>query len=202
MGTDFSSLEEAPLARGGKIDISRVPGPIGYTDFVAGLIPSYTRLGWSALVNPILKLAYICFFTGPKIAEEDDIILRFNNLRMLYGGRSFTPWAAYEGGTDLSYGLGTENSIAAYTCGLEYSRRIRKVMGTPATVLIPAHGGKTLRYGTLFAPYENTALDEGIISIEAEEKALVCKGKDKSQSFTADPGFKVLKEIQQRYSEL
>jgi hypothetical protein len=202
MGADFPSLEEVPLARGGKIDLSRVPDPVGYADFVTGLIPAYARLGWSALVNPFLKLAYICFFTGPKTAEEDDIILRFNNLRMLYGGRSFTPWAPYEGGTDLTYCLGTENSLAAYTYGLEYSRQVREVMGAPATVLIPAHGEKTLRYGTLFAPYEDTALDEGVVSIEAEEAALVCRGKHESSRFRADPGFKVLRDIQQRYSGL
>jgi hypothetical protein len=202
MGADFSSLEEAPLARGGKTDISRVPGPTGHTDFAAGLIPAYARLGWSALVNPNLKLAYVCFFTGPKTAEEDDIILRFNDLWMQYGGRPFTPWAPYEGGTDLTYCLGTGNSTAAYTYGLEYSRRVREVMGAPATVLIPANGKKTLRYGTLFAPYEKTSLDEGIVSLEAEETALVCKGKGETHLFNADPSFKALKEIQQRYSGL
>ncbi|MDR2103011.1 MAG: hypothetical protein LBP42_02790 [Treponema sp.] len=196
LGSDFSSLEEAPLARGGTVDLSQVPEPVGYTDFVSGLIPAYTRLGWSALVNPSLKLAYICFFTGPKAAAEDDIILRFNDLWMQYGGRPFTPWAPYEGGTDLSYCLGTENAAAAYTYGLEYSRRVREVMGAPTTVLIPALGKKTLRYGVLFAPYENHTLDEGIISIEAQEAALICKGKHAIQQYHADPGFTVLKKIQ------
>jgi hypothetical protein len=72
-------------------------------------------------------------------------------------------------------------------------------MGPPATVLIPAYGKKTLRYGTLFAPYEDAVLDGGIVSVEAEEAALVCKGREKSCIFKADPGFKVLKEIQQGY---
>ncbi|MDR3138845.1 MAG: hypothetical protein LBT95_04125 [Treponema sp.] len=200
METDFSSLEEAPLARGGTADLSQVPEPVGYTDFVSGLIPAYARLGWSAVVNPSLKLAYVCFFTGPKAGGEDDIILRFNDLWMQYGGRPFTPWASYEGGTDLSYCLGTENAVAAYAYGLEYSRRVREVMGAPATVLIPALGKKTLRYGVLFAPYENHALDEGIISIEAEAAALICKGKHKIQHYNADPEFRMLKKIQLAYA--
>jgi hypothetical protein len=200
LGSEFKSLDQAPLAQGGTVDISLVPGPIGYTDFAAGVIPSSARLGWSALVNPSLKMTYICFFTGPGAGGADDIILRFNDLWMQYGGRPFTPWAAYEGGTDLSYCLGTENSAAAYAYGLEYSRQVKTLLGAPATVTIPAGGTKTLRYGSLFASYAETGLDQGIEGIEGEESGLICTGKGKSQRFKADPAFDLLKGLQKKYT--
>ena len=196
----FSSLAEAPLGSGGTVDLSRVPGPTGYTDFATGCIDSAAALGWSSLVNPSLKAAYICFFPGAASAEKDDIVLRFNSLWMQYGGRAFTPWAAYEGGSDLTYCLGTENSISAYAEGLEYSRRIGKVLGAPATETIPASGQKVLRYGSLFAPYGDQVLSEGIISIEGETGALVCSGKNGSFRFAADPSFAVLKKLEKRIS--
>jgi hypothetical protein len=214
LGREFDSLEGAPLAQGGKVDISQVPGLLGFTDFVTGVIPPSAKLGWSALVNPALKLAYVCFFTGPGSAAEDDIILRFNDLWMQYGGRPFTPWAPYEGGTDLAYCLGTENAAAAYAYGLEYSRQVKQVLDAPATVLIPAHGARTLRYGVLFAPYEGAVLDQGIRTVEAgdgrtgraEGKSggaggshLICSGTKEFWSFAADPAFTVLKQIEARY---
>jgi hypothetical protein len=158
-------------------------------------------------VNPALKLAYVCFFTGPASAEEDDIILHFNDLWMQYGGRPFTPWAPYEGGTDLTYCLGTENAVSAYAYGLEYSRQAKQVLNAPATVRIPAHGARTLRYGVLFAPYEGTALDQGIRTIETDGKTdsgadgprLVCSGSKESRFFNADPAFTVLKQLDALY---
>ena len=193
---EFPSLKEAPLQTGAKADISRVPGPIGYTDFATGRIDSSVSLGWSSLVNPALKAAYICFFTGPASAKEDDIIFRFNNLWMQYGGRPFTPWAPYEGGTDQTYCLGTENSAAAYAQGLQYSRLIGKVLGVPATISIPGRNQKVIRYGCLFAPYEGSALDEGVISLKAENNALTAGGKGSSWRFAADPFFRVLKFLE------
>jgi hypothetical protein len=198
IAAEFPSLTEAPLSAGGKVDLSRVPGPLGYTDFAAGRIDSSVSLGWSSLVNPGLKAAYICFFTGPASAAEDDIIFRFNNLWMQYGGRNFTPWAPYEGGTDLVYCLGTENAAAAYAQGLEYSRRIGKVLGAPTTVTIPAGGQKTIRYGCLFAHYDGSALDEGVLSLNAEAGFLVSEGKGGSQRFAADPSFAVLKALEKK----
>jgi hypothetical protein len=209
-GAEFSSLSEAPLSAGGKADLSHVPGPIGYTDFATGSIDSSLPLGWSSVVNPSLKAAYCCFFpgpasapsSGPALAGDDQIILRFNNLWMQYGGRPFTPWAAYEGGTDLTYCLGTENSIAAYANGLEYSRQIGKVLGVPSTLFIPGGSRKYIRYGCLFAPYDSQVLDQGILSIEAETKALVANGSAGYQRFDADPLFTVLKALEKKTSSL
>ena len=195
-GTEFQSLAEAPLGSGGKADLSRVSGPIGYTDFAAGSIPASAALGWSSVVNPALKAAYICFFPGPAAAGEDDLIFRFNNLWMQYGGRHFSPWAAYEGGTDFAYCLGTENSRSAYALGLDYARQKGQVLGAPTTATIPAGSQKTIRYGTLFAPYEGSVLDEGTLSLDAEDGALVGSGKGGTCRFAADPGFAVLKGLE------
>jgi hypothetical protein len=142
-------------------------------------------------------MTYLCFFTGPAIAAKDDIILRFNDLWMQYGGRPFRPWSPYEGGTDLTYCLGTENAVAAYSAGLEYSRRIGKVLDIPATVTIPANGGRVLRYGTLFAPYSNDSLSEGIKVVEEVQGALICTGaKGESWHFPADQSFAILKRLE------
>jgi hypothetical protein len=196
-GKEFSSPEQAPLAKGGTVDISLIPPPIGYTDFVQGSIPVKNVLGWSALVNPVAKMAYVCFFPGPAGAVEDDIVLRFNCLWMQYGGRPMTPWAAFNGGTDLTYCLGTENVIAASTGGLSYSRQVSSLLGAPTTVIIPAGGQKTLRYGTLFTPYDSQVLDTGIQAVSAEDARIIAAGRSgTSCSFTADPGFVVLRTIE------
>ncbi|MDR0601145.1 MAG: hypothetical protein LBG42_02065 [Treponema sp.] len=195
MGAEFSSLAEAPLSGGGTIDISLVPGPTGYTDFASGAIPASSALGWSAVVNPNLGLAYICFFPGKAAAAEDDIVLRFNDLWMQYGGRNFTPWAPFEGGTDFTYCLGTENAAAAFAYGLDYSRRVKELLGAPAVVTIPAGKSRTLRYGTLFAPYGERTLDGGIASVEGGGGSLACGGKTGTVRFGADGEFRVLKKI-------
>jgi hypothetical protein len=196
---EFGSLVQAPLAKGGVTDISRIPGPIGYTDFATGAIPAENCLGWSALVNPLLKMTYICFFTGPGAQGEDDIILRYNDLWMQYGGRPFTPWAPYDGGTDLTYCLGTENTLAAYANGLEYSLKTSEVLGAPTTAVIPAGGQRVLRYGSLFTAYSGPVLDKGITSISAEETRLIASSQSgESWSVKADPSFTVLKGISSR----
>jgi hypothetical protein len=198
LGAEFSSLAKAPLLRGGKADISLVPSPIGYTDFASGAVPRNAALTWLAAVNPHQKMAYLSFSPGPAAAEEDEIILYFNNLWMQYGGRPFTPWAPYEGGPDLSYCLGLENSVSAYAYGLDFARDLRQVLGSPAIVTIPGMGQKTLRSGTLFAPYEGSALDEGIASVEGEETRLVCGGAEPA-SFAADSRFKILRTLESHH---
>jgi hypothetical protein len=196
IGAEFDALDAAPLASGGTADISLVPGPIGYTDFACGAIPASASLGWSGLVNPHLKMAYVCFFTGAAAAGEDDIILRFNDLWMQYGGRRYTPWAPYEGATDLTYCLGTENSAAGYALGLQSARERKELLGAPATVRIPAGKSRTLRYGTFFAPCEGGVLDSGICSAAGEDSRLILSGKNGSGRFPADPAFTVLKRLE------
>ena len=198
LGAEFSSLEKAPLLKGEKADLSLIPAPIGYTDYVTGAVPKRAPLTWLATVNPFVKMIYISFNTGPAAAREEDIILNFNNLWMQYGGRPFTPWAPYEGGPDLTYCLGMENSLSAYAYGLQYARETPQVLGNPTTVKIPSMGQKTLRSGVLFAAYEGTSLDEGIKSVYAEPETLVCIGKE-SVSFKADPYFNTLRALESHH---
>jgi hypothetical protein len=195
MGKEFSSLTKVPLRDGTTADVSVIPGPIGYTDFVTGAIPQSAQLGWSAVVNPFLKMLYLCFFTGPAAAAPDDIVLYFNEVWMQYGGRHYTPWAAYEGGTDLTYCLGTENAVSAYAYGLDYSRKAGTLLGNPATVTIPAGGTKNLRYGTLFAPYTETALDGGVIAVNPDGGSVIAGARNGHQAFTADWEFSLLGKL-------
>ncbi|MDR1095744.1 MAG: hypothetical protein LBL31_05095 [Spirochaetaceae bacterium] len=194
-GAEFVSLYKAPLALGGRCDISVVPGLIGYSDFAAGAVPDKAPLGWFSVVNTAQKLVYLNFFTGPAAAGEDDIVISFNNLWMQYGGRSFTPWALYDGGTDQNFCLGLVNSVSAFSGGLEYARQMGELLENPATVTVPPHEARTLRYGSLFAPYENNILDDGITAVEAEDNALVCV-KSGSWNFPADPTFSLLKKLE------
>jgi hypothetical protein len=117
---------------------------------------------------------------------------------MQYGGRMFTPWALYEGNTDMTYCLGAEPATGAYAQGLEYSRQAGKVLGVPTTVVIPAGKQKIVRCGTLFALYEGTSLDEGVTTLDAETGNLVSSGKKGTLRFSADPSFAVLKGLEQR----
>lgn len=197
LGAEFGSLAEAPLLKGGKADISLIPVSNGFTDFASGAIPKDARTGWLSLSNPYLKMLYLSFFPGPAQAEEDDIILYFNELWMQYGGRPFTPWAPYDGGPDMTRCLGLENAVSAFAYGLEYSRKQKTLMGNPATFTIPAEGQKTMRSGTLMAPWE-AGLEDGIQSLEAEEKRLVAKGKT-DVFFAADPGFTALKSLEAKH---
>jgi hypothetical protein len=198
LGAEFKSLSAAPLLKGGKADLSVVPFFNGYTDMATGAIPKTARTGWLSLVNPFIKMIYLSFFTGPAAAGSDDIILYFNDLWMQYGGRPFTPWAPYEGGPDMTRCLGVENSVSAFANGLDYARNQKNLMGNPTTITIPAASQKTLRYGTLAAPYGEN-LDEGVDSVDAEEKRLVVKGKE-SAFFAADPGFAVLRSLEVKHA--
>jgi hypothetical protein len=200
LNAEFSSLSKAPLGFGGKTDLSIVPPPIGYTDFVSGAIPETAHLGWSSVINPELKMAYISFFTGPaaNLEKSDEIILRFNDLWMQYGGRPFTPWAPWDGGPDQTYCLGLENAVGAWAYGLDYACNVKQVLDTPATIIIPAYTEKTLYYGTLFAPYEKRILDSGIVGIDMEESHLVCKSATEFWKFDADPSFNTIRNLKKR----
>jgi len=140
----FDDIGRAPTRNGEFVDLSIVPGTIGYTDFVTGAIPQNIHLGWSCAVNPILRVAYIAFFPGLQNLLPNEIGLNFNDLWMQYGGRNFTPWALNEGGADRSFCLGTENAVGAFANGLAYSREHPLLMGYPTLVTIPAKSERTL----------------------------------------------------------
>jgi hypothetical protein len=171
---------------------------IGYTDMAVGAVPAQADMGWSAVVNPALKMAYICLFPGPNGRSENEIALTFNALWMQYGGRSFTPWASFEGGSDLTYCLGTENSVGAYAYGLAYAREHRKILDAPTTVTIPPQSSRILRYGTLFAPYGGSVLDNGVSQIVVEKGKIVCESTGGKATFNADGTFQLLKDLEKR----
>jgi len=189
MGAEFGELAAAPLRDGGKADLGLVPGMIGFSDLVTGAIPANLALGWSCLVNPVLGLAYICFFPGATGLVAGEIALSFNDLWLQYGGRPFTPWAHDEGGSDHTFCLGTENAVGAFANGLAYSLSRPELLGRPTTLCVPAGGERKLLYGTAIIELDRDLLREGILSIEAEEGALVLKGTKAFQRVPMDAGF-------------
>ncbi len=188
-GAEFDSLAKAPLRGGGYADIGTVPGMIGYSDLVAGAIPSRLPLGWSCVVNPVLGLAYLSFFPGEAGLPLGEVALGFNDLWLQYGGRPFTPWALDEGGPDHTFCLGAENAVGAFANGLAYSRAHPELLGRPTTLSVPAGGERTLYYGTALVELSSDLVREGVRSVEAEEGRLVLKGTRSSQAVALDATF-------------
>jgi len=174
---------------------------IGATDFVTGAVPVHKTLGWSCVVNPALKLAYIAFFPGPKELPNADIALGFNDLWMQYGGRNFTPWALHEGGADRTFCLGTENAVGAFANGLAYSRAHPELLGSPTTVIIPPHGMRRLKYGSALVELDDALASESIIDIEAEGDTMVLKSQRAHQRVSLDASFSGLQELVSRLSK-
>ncbi len=188
-GAEFGSLGAVPLRAGGAADAGLVPGMIGHSDFITGAVPAGLSMGWSCVVNPALGLAYICFFPGEAALPPGEVALSFNVLWMQYGGRSFTPWALDEGGTDHTFCLGTENTVSAFANGLAYSRANPKLLGRPTTLSVPAGGERKLCYGTALVELGADLLREGILSMEADGGTLVLKGTKAFQKVPLDAGF-------------
>jgi hypothetical protein len=194
-GAEFSSLATAPLRSGGTVDLGIVPGMVGWTDFVTGAVPPRLALGWSCVVNPELRLAYVCFFPGRAALPAGEIALGFNDLWLQYGGRPFTPWALHEGGADRSFCLGTENAVGAFANGLAYARAVPNILDTPTTVEIPAGGQRTLCYGTALVGLDEALVREGVVAIEAEQGALVLKGARASQRVPVSADFGAVRAL-------
>jgi len=165
-GAEFDDLSAAPLAAGGTVDLTVVPGMIGWTDFITGAVPASAAIGWSAVVNPHVGGLYLSVFRGPATVGDDEIPILFNDLWMQYGGRPFSPWGARSGGTDYTYCLGAENATGAYANGLEYSLEHPEVLGHPTTVEIAPGEVKRHVYATFVLPYEDGVLDAGVDRVE------------------------------------
>ena len=180
-GAEFTSLSAAPLRAGGTYDLTVVPGMVGFTDFVTGAVPRRLALGFSCVVNPVLGLAYLCFFPGPAATPAGEIALGFNDLWLQYGGRPFPPWALHEGGADRTFCLGTENAVGAFANGLEYARAHPELLGHPTTVEIPASGERTLCYGTALVALDPSLVKEGVVGVEVDGPGMVLKGARSSQ---------------------
>jgi hypothetical protein len=185
-----------PLRDGTLVDLGLVPGMVGATDFVTGAVPSSLPMGWSCVVNPVLGVAYVCFFPGAAGLPEGEIALSFNDLWMQYGGRSFTPWALTEGAPDHTFCLGTENTVGAFANGLEYSRSVPELLGRRTTVTIPAGGERKLCYATALVELDRGLVAEGVRAVEAEEGALVLKGGKSSQRVPMDATFRSARRVE------
>jgi hypothetical protein len=197
-GSEFDDLGKAPLKGDGVCDLREISGPIGFTDYVSGKIPRNEKLGWSSVVNPRHKMIYFTFFTGPGAAEENEIVLRFNNLWMQYGGRPFTPWALYDGGTDQTFCLGIHSSIGYYNCGLKDSLENKSLLDEPTTFTIEPKKSGVLRHATAFVPYENPKMDQGVQTVEQVVEGLVLK-RGKAWAFIeSDSIFHFLKELEKK----
>ncbi|MAG13446.1 MAG: hypothetical protein CMN78_02500 [Spirochaetales bacterium] len=193
LGADFADLQSAPLKSGGTTDLRTVPGMIGYSDFVCGAVPENAAIGWSSVTNPILNTVYLTFFKGPTTAGRNDMILNFNDYWMQYGGRSFPPWAFYDGGTDLTFCLGTENATGAYANGLQYALDNPEILGKPTLFELAPGEEKTLSYGTALFAYQNMTLSRGVNSVELGAEELIIEGYGgESHQMPANGDFKAL----------
>lgn len=175
-GATFDDLAKAPLRAGGTADLGEVPGMIGHSDFVMGAIPARLALGWSCVVNPVLRLAYVCFFPGAAGLPAGEVASSFNELWLQYGGRTSTPWALYDGGDDRVFCLGTENGVSSFNLGLAYARANPELLGRPTVFEVPARGARTFVYGTALVPLDDALVREGVRTIEAEPGAMVLRG--------------------------
>ncbi len=194
--SEFASLAQAPLRAGGRADISVVPGPNGFTDLITGAIPTSLALGWSCVVNPTLRLAYVCFFPGAEGLPRGEIALAFNDLWMQYGGRPFTPWAETEGGVDRTFCLGTENVVGAFANGLAFARANPSILGNPTLVEIPAKGERRLCYGNALLPLEDSLVAEGVTAAEIGAKGeLVLKGRRSAASHPMSADFAIVRKF-------
>ncbi len=196
MGEIFDDLAKAPLRKGGACDLRNIPGMIGYSDFITGAVPDDTALGWASIINPVQQMVYFTFFPGPKVLTEEEIPIRFNNLWMQYGGRTFNPWALYEGGADQTFCLGLENSTGYYAMGLEAAVQQQTLLERETTVVIPAGKRRFQRYATAFTSYDQVKMGSGISSVEQVVEGIVLK-RGKSWAFIeSDSTFHFLKELE------
>ncbi len=199
---EFDDLSKAPLRNGQLIDLKVVPSVTGTTDFVTGKIPDDAKLGYASVLNPRMKMVYFTFFTGPAAStDEDEIILNFNNLSMQYGGRPFTPYALYDGGTDYSFSVGLQDATGYYNLGLKESLGNPTLFGKETTITIKPQQTRTLRYGTAFTSYENPKMDGGIQEVEQVVEGLVLKRGKAWTLIESDSIFHFLKEFEKKLLE-
>jgi hypothetical protein len=188
-GAVFDDLAKAPLRGGGTADLTEVPGMIGHSDFVMGAIPAGRALGWSCVVNPALKLAYVCFFPGAADLPAGEVASSFNELWLQYGGRTATPWALHDGGDDRVFCLGTENGVSSFNLGLGYARANPELLGRPTVFEVPAHGARTFVYGTALVALDDALVREGVRVVEAEPGGMVLRGRKARQRVPVQADF-------------
>ncbi|MGH0052498.1 MAG: hypothetical protein ACQ5SW_03790 [Sphaerochaetaceae bacterium] len=196
--TQFDDWRKAPLKQGGTADLSEVPPSIGRTDFISGVVPRLSYLGWSSVINPRQQMVYFTFFPGPKALGDGEIGLNFNNFLFDYGGHTQTPWTLYPGGMSqqfsLNCGSGT-NKLYAGTRGASASDRL---LDAETTVTINGGETKSLYYATAFAPYDNNRIGGNFYTVEQVVEGVLLK-RTKSYAFIpADSTFHCIKTLAKR----
>jgi hypothetical protein len=195
-GAEFDSLERVPLQSGGTVNLREVPGPIGSTDFVCGGVPSDGDIAWSAVVNPRLSLAYVCFFLSPASVAVGGIALQFYDLWMNYGGRHFMPWAAGDDLMDRTFCLGTENATGYFANGLGQAIANPTLMGRPTFLTCPSGESMSLTYATAFFHYEKGDLDSGVADLKLSGAGIDVIGHSgKVATLRADGSFDMLRGL-------
>lgn len=191
----FDDLRKAPLKHGGTVDLTQIPGMTGTTDFIAGVVPGDSRMGWSSVINPRLQMLYFTFFPGPAALEDGDIPLHFNHFLMDYGGRQLTPWALYDGGTCQVFNLGCGSGTAYLEEGLDRSIFQGALMDRPTTVSLAPGETRTAWYASAFLPYENPRIGNNFYTAEQVVEGIIVK-RTKSWAFIpADSSFYFLKTV-------
>lgn len=196
--TQFDDWKKAPLLGGGTVDLTEVPSPIGKTDFISGLVPRSSNLGWSSVINPRQQMIYFTFFPGPNALGPDDIPVNFNNFLFEYGGRIEPPWAFYAGGMSQQYSINCGSGTNRLYRGTENLSPNDTLLGVPTTVTIKDGETKTLYYAKAFCPYDNTRIGGNFYNVEQVVEGLVLK-RTKSWAFIpADSTFHSLRRLTKR----
>ena len=196
LNVSFSKLNNAPLNGGGSVDLTTVPGLVGYTDFITGRIPQDADLGWMGIINPNLGSIYLTFFKGPKTIAPNEFTFLFNHLWLQYGGRNYLPWAKFEGGFDQTLAVGIESGISAWGYGLDYCDKNPVLMGNPTIIPLLPNEEKTLFHGTLVRKLEGNELNLGIKNVNRKMNVLEILSEDnKIVTIPADSFFEKIQKI-------
>lgn len=196
INVSFDNLKNAPLNGVGTVDLTTVPGLVGYTDFLTGRIPQDADLGWMGIVNPNLNSLYLTFFKGPKSIAPNEFTFLFNHLWLQYGGRNYLPWSKFEGGFDQTLAVGVESGISAWGYGLDYCDKNPVLMGNPTIIPLLPNEEKTLYHGTFVGKLENDGLKIGIKSIKRQRNRLAIQSEDnKTITLLADSFFEKIQKI-------
>lgn len=182
----FTSLDKAPLKKGGLGNAGQVPGITGSYDYIMGEV-GQNDLEYITVTNPHLQLCYCMFFPGRTYEDHENILFPLPNidLTMNYLGRMDVPWALYEGGTPQVYSL---------TIGAGYMDH-NGVFDNPCLYSLEPGDTKRMLYANAFMPYENTRMNGGYYTMEKGEGTLTMKRTKSTLSFPADYKFEIISEL-------
>jgi hypothetical protein len=190
--TYFSSLEKAPLKKGGTTNAGIIPGVTGSYDYLMAEAEG-GDLEYITVTNPHLQLCYALLFPGEKAAKADPRLFPMPNMDFTFNylGRMDAPWALYEGGTPQVFSL---------TLGAGYMDHHGAFPTSPTYSLSPSES-KRFIYANAFLPYENTRLNNGYYTMEKGDMSLTMKRTKSYTQFAADYRFRIISTLMDRLSE-